>query len=423
MKVSLAAVLSLGTVSTLLAVTDGTPLGLRGNALNTRSCAHNCTSVATIGTYTTETLSDYLVRKRDGVEGVLSEILARAGPLISPKGPKGKDGDSSSDAAPISFTGGSGDKTDGDTPGSLDGPIIGNRPPADRDGGEGSGTRQPVPGEAAPVTAATFPDAKDEAVRQIGASRQDDLKNAISTNRADNDKGSIESKGYVRMPDEEQGVTGPLHTSNGDQGRYLAQFGIKAAKDVKLESGWRSEKIKNSADEKTLDISRYAVSVPERTIILKDSRNAQHDENLQPGGDEAKALKLRDMTMDSWRVAAGDANTVKDLKWIVRDDVVTTETRQAINAAFSLAGIDRKTKAVFKPTAANPNELAAYQQFAGSIHGRGMLQMLTDHHGELGNLEVMAFHVFTDGTTKNQKNKNPDTVPGYYSIVIELGRL
>ena len=271
------------------------------------------------------------------------------------------------------------------------------------------------------MTASTFPDSKDEAIRQIGVSRQDDLKNAISTNRADNDKGSIESKGYVRQPDEDFGITGPLHTSSSDQGRYLAQFGIKATKDVTGDDGWKSERIKNNDKEDTPTISRYAVSVPHKTIILKDSRNAKNDENRQAGGDEASAMKLRDMTMDNWRVAAGDAKAVKDLKWIVRDDVVTVETRQAINAAFSLAKIDRKEKAVFKPTATDPNELAAYQQIAGSIHGRGIVQMLADHHGELGNLEVVAFHVFTNGNTKSQKNKFPEKVPGYYAIVIELG--
>lgn len=427
MKISLAAVLSLGTVSTLLAVTDGAPLRHRENALNTRSCTHDRnTDVATIGSYTSESESDYLKKKRDELDETIARILVRAGPLISPKGPKGKDGDSTSDAAPVSFTGGTGDKTDPETAGGLDGPIIDTRPPSDRQSGEGSGARPPVPAEAAPVTASTFSNPKDEATRQVGESRVNDLRIAISTNRADKDRGSVESNGYIRTddPDMTNPARGPLENEFGmDRGRYLSQFGIQATKDMKAGPGkvWQNLVVKNR--EGSGYISQYAVSASQKAIILKDSRAKDNDENLQPGGDPDIAMKLRDMTIDSWRSAAGNPEAVKELKWIVRNDVVTDESKVAIDAAFAKAGADPKKKAVFRSDSQDPNELAAYQQVAGSFQLRGIVQMLSDHHQELGNLQIVALHVFTNKNTEREKARDrAGNLAGYYAIVTELGR-
>lgn len=340
--------------------------------------------------------------------------------MISPKGPKGKDGDSASDAAPISFTGGSGDRTESGASGGLDGPIIGNRP-SDREGGEGSGSRPPPPVGVAPVTASSFANPIEEKYRQIGEAAQQDLKVAIATNRADNNKGSIEANGYVRGDDLEQKArnAGPLQTDFKDNGRYLEVFGIKASSADK--TGWVNKIIRNNANSDA--ISTYSVSVKEKTIILKDSRNEDNDDNRKPGATQPEnAMKLRDMAMDSWRTAAGNSDTVKDLKWIVRNDVVTAESQVAIEAAFAKAGIDTKLKAVFKPDATDPNGLAAYQEIAGSIHGQGIVKMLSDHHVELGNLEVVAFHVYAKGNKQRVIDNSAGKIPGYYAIVAELGR-
>lgn len=110
-----------------------------------------------------------------------------------------------------------------------------------------------------------------------------------------------------------------------DRGRYLSQFGIQATKDMKAGPGkvWQNLVIKNR--EGSGYISQYAVSASQKAIILKDSRAKDNDENLQPGGDPDTAMRLRDMTMDSWRSAAGNPEAIKELKWIVRNDVVTDE--------------------------------------------------------------------------------------------------
>src|SRR6266536_6443704 len=88
--------------------------------------------------------------------------------------------------------------------------------------------------------------------------------------------------------------------------------------------------------------TQYAVSYSQKTFIVKEAYTKANDTNRQPGAaDPSNVMMLRDMNMDSWRVAAAAANgDVKQLHWVVRNDIITTESQAAIDASFQKVGID-----------------------------------------------------------------------------------
>lgn len=124
-------------------------------------------------------------------------------------------------------------------------------------------------------------------------------------------------------------------------------------------------------------------------------------------------MKLIDMIIDNWRAAFKDPKStdIQSLKWIIRHNVVTTTSMQGIDSAYKMSGV-KTGMASFKLTASDAKELAAFQQIAGTVHGQGIIKMLTDHHNELGDLQIVAFHVFSKA--------HGNTV---YDIVAELGHL
>jgi hypothetical protein len=245
-----------------------------------------------------------------------------------------------------------------------------------------------------------------------GETAQQGLDAAISGKLPDNDKGSIESKGYVREsttdfvhPDPPLGA----EQDGGGNPAYLAQFGI----DASTTKGWETFQISNEPLSLT-PIEQYAVSYDQKTFIVKEAYTKERDANRQPGAaDPSNVMMLRDMNMDSWRVAAAATHgDVKQLDWIVRNDIVTTESQAAIDASFQKVGIDPSLVGTYRSTATDPGELAAYQEIAGTPHGQGIIKMLSDHHTELGDLRVIAFHAFTKQSSLSK----------YYAIVAELGR-
>jgi len=195
----------------------------------------------------------------------------------------------------------------------------------------------------------------------------------------------------------------------GSKGDFLTQFGINGKKD------WTGSTITNP-DTPFKEILTTFEDKGQKTMIIKDSKNRDNDMYRTPDGEpnDPRMLRWSEMVMDNWRQVASDA--VGDLKFMVRDNIGTTETQDAINAAITRVTAGGKGDAnamqTFRRTAEG-DELAGYQLIAGTVHGERVLKMLKDYHGELGNLKIDAFHVFRPGTTGGPS--------GQYSIVIEFG--
>jgi hypothetical protein len=267
---------------------------------------------------------------------------------------------------------------------------------------------------AGPVAASSFSDQTQERIRISGQTTQQALDDAIAQNLADNNKGSLEANGYQRENDDSSDY--PIATPNGydGSGYLLDPFGIDGSS-----GDWKIEIVANNPPgEPILD---YAANKKQATLIVKNAYNKDNDANRNPDNPNYQPqnlMTLRDMNMDNWRDAVANPNpndasttTIQGLKNIVRNDIVTTDTQTSINAAFAITGIDPSTMATFHSMATTANELAAYQLIAGTAHGNGIVKMLSDHHVELGNLQVIAFNVFTPKSTP----------PGFYAIVAQIG--
>jgi hypothetical protein len=326
----------------------------------------------------------------------------------------GNPGDSNS--APATFGGSSGPDSGGSgTFGGGNGPTDDPGSSSDTTNtGSDTGTQPPPAAPAGPIVASTFSDPTQESIRASGQVAQQGLDDAIAQNLADNNKGSLEANGYQREGDDSSQYPIPTFNGNDGSGYLLDPFEIDG------NSGdWTIAMVTNNPPVEP--ILEYAANKNQATLIVKNAYNNKNDANRNensPNYQPQNLMKLRDMNMDNWRDAVTNPNpkdtsttTVQGLKNIVINDVVTTDTQTSIDAAFAITGIDPSTMATFHSMATTANELAAYQLIAGTVHGNGIVKMLSDHHVELGNLRVTAFNVFTPKSTP----------PGYYAIVAQIG--
>ncbi|KAH6663763.1 hypothetical protein B0J14DRAFT_707010 [Halenospora varia] len=274
------------------------------------------------------------------------------------------------------------------------------------------------------VIPSRFDDADAETNRGRGQTVLQSLVSAISSDSADTNVGFIEARGYARdLEDPATRPSIPLKSiGGGDKSQYLTILGIDGSKG----DGWLNKLITNEGNEaEDAEILQYAVNVAQRTQIIKKAYNEDNDVFRQPAtADPARVAKLKDMIVDNWRIEAVDTDTIKGLNFIVRDDIQTTASQASIDQAFLKAGSDRSRMATYQLETDNADEWAAYQEIAGNVHGAGIVRMLADSHQELGNLQVIAWHVFTKEPAKAGSVPGVDgatTQPGYYAIIAELG--
>ncbi|KAF2682507.1 hypothetical protein K458DRAFT_390993 [Lentithecium fluviatile CBS 122367] len=131
----------------------------------------------------------------------------------------------------------------------------------------------------------------------------------------------------------------------------------------------------------------------------------------RPGfGNKAEEVGWTDQLMANWRKSAADAGVdVKSLKYIAQDDITRhTATQQVIDGVMEVMEGRVGTMLTVRRTGGSAKETASFDALAGTVHGQRPIQMATDHHVELGNPTVDAFHVL----------KSAD---GRYDMVIEFG--
>ncbi|KAF2690452.1 hypothetical protein K458DRAFT_413229 [Lentithecium fluviatile CBS 122367] len=125
-----------------------------------------------------------------------------------------------------------------------------------------------------------------------------------------------------------------------------------------------------------------------------------------------------DQTMANWRqaVAATPGADVKNLKYMARDNIITTHTTKVLEGVLEQMGpqgAQRGQMFTVRRTGGNAAETASFDAIAGTVHGQRPIQMLADHHVELGDLKVNAFHVLVEPVGSTTMN--------HYHMVIEMG--
>ncbi|KAF1987328.1 hypothetical protein K402DRAFT_420547 [Aulographum hederae CBS 113979] len=198
---------------------------------------------------------------------------------------------------------------------------------------------------------------------------------------------------------------------NDPSGNYLGAFGLDG------KAPWNHDYIQlNGKNPQTdLPILETYESKDQKAVIVKNSWGKSEDPN--------PALSWTAMTMSNWRAASGDG--VKDLKFIVRDNVqsvntvssegITLNSVNAINQAFTRMDAPKQDtlELSLDRNSPNVNEIAAFELMAAQTHVARVYQMLKDYRSELGNLDIAKLHLQTN-------KQNPSTV-AQYNIIIELG--
>jgi hypothetical protein len=160
-------------------------------------------------------------------------------------------------------------------------------------------------------------------------------------------------------------------------------------------------------------------------MIIKDSANKDNDfyrdgnfandENFpRPGvgGGKDEAIGWTDQTMALWRqsVAKTPGAKVTDLRFMGRDSIVTPRSQEVLLAVQGQMKKKPGEGFTVRRTGGDAAEQAGYDAIASTVHGQRPIQMAADHHVELGDLKVNAFHVFS-------RDGNPAT----WDMVIEFG--
>jgi hypothetical protein len=172
------------------------------------------------------------------------------------------------------------------------------------------------------------------------------------------------------------------------------------------------------------------------TIVIKDSFNEKNDFYLgydykfedvsggppqtitrpatgTPATTNKKRITWTDQTMANWRAACTrDGVDVKSLKYMARDNIVTTDTQKVFMGVEEQMGWKQGQAGVLtvRRNAENVKEAASFDAVAGTVHGHRPILMAADHHVELGGLKVNAFHIFIKPGPLTQ-----------YNMVIEFG--
>lgn len=160
-------------------------------------------------------------------------------------------------------------------------------------------------------------------------------------------------------------------------------------------------------------------------MIITDSRNIVNDELLKNAPDDrsfprGSSLPWSDMMMHNWKMAtSGTKVKPNQLKYMIRNNIMkgpgAEETKVMITAAIKRTNGDPKRVSTFQgepePSGITGEELAAYQNLAGSTHAHRVIKMLTDYPETMKNVRIESFSVTTQET---------EGAEGEYNIVIKF---
>ncbi|KAL7628438.1 hypothetical protein AAE478_002641 [Parahypoxylon ruwenzoriense] len=290
-------------------------------------------------------------------------------------------------------------------------PRLGDKPPKDRDPPTTSGpgrTNPPDNEHGSPGSTtkpAAFADANKEKARAKGEKLENDLVQTIF-----NDKPDTGSKTPVVSTTLEYKAvskkSAPIGPNNGD---YLKEFGIQGTN----KETWKARLIykDNGESSKKAPIVETTQDIEQGAIAVKQSWNKERDPSPK--------APWTQMVMDNWRSTSGDK--VKDLKYMIRDNIQEIDTRDssgivlntpvAIREAYSKMGANTHNSLTLNPKSTKADEVAAYELMAAQTHVARVLQLLKDYHQELGNLRITKIHL----------THVDHDVARSYNIVIEFG--
>jgi hypothetical protein len=193
---------------------------------------------------------------------------------------------------------------------------------------------------------------------------------------------------------------------------YLSNFNVDVA-----DRDWTGSVVTNKNHPKIIapEILRtqekYDTQTNEGSMAILDSKNKDLDLLAQAQLPDPRKMSWKDMTMDIWRshcrksaggIEEETKRRIQSLKYMARDEIGTPETRLTLEAATRHTG-----ETTFR-YGQEGREGEAFDAIAGTVHGSRVAFMLKDHHVELGELRIAAFHTIHEGDK--------------WHMVIEFGR-
>jgi len=138
-------------------------------------------------------------------------------------------------------------------------------------------------------------------------------------------------------------------------------------------------------------------------------------------GDEDEPAWWSDQAMAANRRSSKEAGVpASDLQFMARDNIVTPETIRVFEAVFEQMGkkggesVTVSLKKEGSGTRTGGVEGASFDAVAATVHGKGPIRMARDHHQELGEKKVVAFHI----------TQTPASKPGgqpRWDMIVEFG--
>ncbi|EZF35687.1 hypothetical protein TMEN_3666 [Trichophyton mentagrophytes] len=161
---------------------------------------------------------------------------------------------------------------------------------------------------------------------------------------------------------------------------------------VKIKSSEGQGKGKEEAPQDVNDPNKDVMSDNLYNKAHKTMVIAWSNVNIDNTKPEDTRLRWSDITFEGWKEHAGD--DVKNLRWIVRNNIINPGTSATIREAIGRVGGKADKRVEFSPDPNNSNMNEAFTALAGTPNVKGVYHMLADHHNEMGGLKVKKIYAF-----------------------------